>query len=145
MDSKDQFDVQGPYVYDGASRNLASRSGTHTIKVDQILSPATGQRYYCSSPQQSVSGTATITFTYVYQYRLSISIIGGLPGAQITDPPPGDYWYGSGSSVSVRAITCTEAVRFDHWELDGVNVGSQNPYTVTMNAPHNLVAVFVQT
>jgi len=32
----------------------------------------------------------------------------------------------------------------DHWELDTVNVGSNNPYTVTMNADHSLTAVFTE-
>jgi len=31
---------------------------------------------------------------------------------------------------------------FDHWMLDGVNIGSSNPVNITMNANHNLVAEF---
>jgi len=31
---------------------------------------------------------------------------------------------------------------FDHWELDGVNVGSLNPVNVLMNTSHTLTAVF---
>jgi len=31
---------------------------------------------------------------------------------------------------------------FDHWELDGVDIGSSNPVDITMNSNHTLVAVF---
>ncbi|MEM0302074.1 MAG: CARDB domain-containing protein, partial [Archaeoglobaceae archaeon] len=41
--------------------------------------------------------------------------------------------------------TASSGYIFDHWELDGNNVGTSPSYTVTMNAPHNLVAVFRQT
>jgi hypothetical protein len=32
----------------------------------------------------------------------------------------------------------------DHWELDTVDVGVTDPYSVTMDANHTLVAVFVE-
>jgi len=31
---------------------------------------------------------------------------------------------------------------FDHWELDGVDIGSSNPVDITMDKNHTLVAVF---
>ena len=31
---------------------------------------------------------------------------------------------------------------FDHWELDGVDIGSSNPVNIVMNSNHTLVAVF---
>jgi len=58
-----------------------------------------------------------------------------------TNPGAGTYSYNSGSSVSVQAIASTNYI-FDHWELDGVNVGSSNPYNLLMDGPHTLRAVF---
>ena len=60
-----------------------------------------------------------------------------------TSPFEGDYWCGEGSPVSVSAYE-NPGYEFDHWDLDGGNVGSTNPYTVTMNAPHTLTAIFFQ-
>jgi hypothetical protein len=61
-----------------------------------------------------------------------------------TNPVPGTHTYSLGSSVSVNAIPDAN-YSFDHWELDGSNVGSANPYSVLMNGNHTLHAVFVQT
>jgi len=70
-------------------------------------------------------------------YSLTITTtVGGT-----TDPAPGTYSYTANSSVEVTAITNADYV-FDHWELDTINVGSANPYTVLMDNNHTLKAVF---
>jgi len=58
-----------------------------------------------------------------------------------TDPAPGTYTYTANSEVQVTAIP-EAGYLFDHWELDDVNVGSANPYTVLMDKNHTLRAVF---
>ncbi|MBX5326616.1 MAG: InlB B-repeat-containing protein [Candidatus Bathyarchaeia archaeon] len=58
-----------------------------------------------------------------------------------TNPVPGKYAYGYGTIVSVLAIP-DAGFTLDHWELDLINVGSANPYFVTMNQNHTLKAVF---
>jgi len=58
-----------------------------------------------------------------------------------TDPAPGTYAYTANSSVQVTAIPNADYT-FDHWELDTINVGSANPYTVLMDNNHTLNAVF---
>ena len=70
-------------------------------------------------------------------YQLTITTTTG----GTTDPSLGTYTYASGSSVEVTAIPDADYV-FDHWELDTVNVGSDNPYSVLMDADHTLHAVF---
>jgi hypothetical protein len=60
-----------------------------------------------------------------------------------TTPTPGTYTYTNGTVVDVQAIPDTGYV-FDHWELDGYNVSSMNPYTVLMDKDHALHVVFVQ-
>jgi parallel beta-helix repeat protein len=70
-------------------------------------------------------------------YSLTItSTVGGT-----TDPAPGTYSYTVNSSVQVTAVPEAEYL-FDHWELDDVNVGSANPYSVLMNKNHTLKAIF---
>jgi parallel beta-helix repeat protein len=70
-------------------------------------------------------------------YALTITTtIGGT-----TDPAPGTYSYIVNSTVQVTAIPSANYV-FDHWELDTVNVGSANPYTVPMDKDHTVKAVF---
>lgn len=58
-----------------------------------------------------------------------------------TNPAPGVYPYGYGTVVSVTALS-NVGFMLDHWELDTVNVGSTNPYSVTMNMNHTIKAVF---
>jgi len=63
-----------------------------------------------------------------------------------TDPAPGTYSYAANSTVQVTAIpefAIPEVnLLFEYWELDSVNVGSANPYTVLMDKNHTLKAVF---
>jgi parallel beta-helix repeat protein len=58
-----------------------------------------------------------------------------------TDAAPGTYSYTANSTVQVTAIPAANYL-FEYWELDGVNVGSANPYSVTMDKGHTLKAVF---
>jgi hypothetical protein len=58
-----------------------------------------------------------------------------------TNPVPGSYTYIANSTVQVSALP-NLGYTFNHWELDSINVGSTNPYTVTMNMNHTLTAIF---
>jgi outer membrane protein assembly factor BamB/ABC-type transport system substrate-binding protein len=71
------------------------------------------------------------------QYSLTITATTG--GATV--PPPKTYSYSGGAIASIRAMPDV-GYGFDHWELDSVNVGSQNPLVITMNQNHVLHAVF---
>ena len=59
-----------------------------------------------------------------------------------TDPAPGTYIYETPTNVVVEAIPFADYL-FDHWELDGEDVGSDNPITVYVGSSHTLKAVFV--
>jgi len=59
-----------------------------------------------------------------------------------TDPSPGTYSYDAGTAVEVTAIPY-EGYRFDHWELDGTDIGGENPISIIIDANHALLAVFV--
>lgn len=71
------------------------------------------------------------------QYTLTISV----SGSGSTTPSSGSYQYDEGSGVSVSASEAP-GWDFDNWLLDGGDVGSQNPYSVTMDEDYTLVAVF---
>lgn len=58
-----------------------------------------------------------------------------------TDPSAGIYTYPVGTVVEVTA-TPYAGYYLDHWQLDGDNVGSSNPVSITMNANHTLNAIF---
>lgn len=89
---------------------------------------------YMSAPQ-----TAIAHYTQIIRYTLTITTTEG----GTTDPEPGTYNYTAGSIIRVTTISNANYV-FDHWELDNVDVGSLNPYTVTMDKNHTLKAVFSQ-
>jgi hypothetical protein len=72
------------------------------------------------------------------KYSLTITATSG----GTTSPVPGVHIYESGTVVSVTAIPAANYA-FDHWELDTVNIGADNPVDITMDANHALHAVFV--
>ena len=70
-------------------------------------------------------------------YALTITTtVGGT-----TNPTPGTYSYTANSAVQVTAIPNTGYL-FEYWELDSVNVGSANPYSVYMDKDHMLKTIF---
>jgi PKD repeat protein len=82
--------------------------------------------------------TATAHYTsQVTTYKLKIETTTG----GTTNPSPGTYTYAAGTQVQVTANPSTGYV-FDHWELNGTNVGTATTYTVTMNANYVLKAFF---
>jgi hypothetical protein len=97
-----------------------------------------GSNVGSSNPYIFHVSNATLNAVFVLKtYDLSVE----LSGTGDTDPSPGIYTHNCGSDVSVRAIETDWD--FSHWMLDGENAGSVNPYTVTMNSSHQLIAVFI--
>jgi hypothetical protein len=82
------------------------------------------------------SHTLQAVFTLI-TYALTIQTTTGGSAS----PVPGTYAYIVGTNVQVTAAPSPDYV-LDHWELDGVNVGSTSPYTVPMNGDHTLKAFF---
>jgi hypothetical protein len=79
----------------------------------------------------------TASAHYVKTYLLTI--VAG-PGGT-TNPTAGTQLYPESSTVLVTANPSLN-YKLDHWELDGIDSGSINPYVVTMNGNHTLKAVF---
>jgi hypothetical protein len=72
------------------------------------------------------------------KYVLTIS---GPEGSGSTNPQPGSYSYDKILTVTIQASP-SSGWQFDHWLLDGKNIGAINPYTLNMNANHTLKAIF---
>jgi hypothetical protein len=102
--------------------------GNYTMSAEASMLPGE----FNTTDNMLIDGTVEITIFY------TLSITATICGT--TSPSPGDYTYKMGTVVNVRAIPHYE---FDHWELDGVNIGSANPITITMDSDHILHAVFV--
>jgi hypothetical protein len=79
----------------------------------------------------------TAVFTNI-QYDLIVQAGSG----GTTDPVPNTHSEVAGTNVQVEAIPDAD-MKLDYWLLDDVNIGDTNPYTVFMDANHNLTAVFV--
>ncbi|MEM3361440.1 MAG: PKD domain-containing protein [Candidatus Bathyarchaeia archaeon] len=103
---------------DGASQG----TGTNPITVT-MNAPHTATAHY----------TQIVTVTYTLKIEATS---GGT-----TTPTPGTYTHTAGSIVQVTANPSYGYV-FDHWELNGTNVGSSSTYTVTMNNNYILKAFF---
>jgi hypothetical protein len=86
-----------------------------------------------------VGGSAAlISATALTYYALSVS---STPVNGGTTSPSGASSYPAGATVQVTAKPVS-GYCLSHWLLDGANVGNSNPITVTMDQPHELVAVF---
>ncbi len=59
----------------------------------------------------------------------------------MTSPSSGVYWFIDATEISIVANPDL-GYGLEHWELDGFDVGKANPYNVTMNADHSLLAIF---
>jgi len=70
-------------------------------------------------------------------YVLSTSVVPQEGGSIVRNPDSSEYE--EGTAVQATFYPATD-YSLDYWELDGVSVGSSNPYTVTMNEDHTLIA-----
>jgi uncharacterized repeat protein (TIGR02543 family) len=82
--------------------------------------------------------TLTAVFTQLPTYKLTIAV--NDPTMGTTNPPPGEYTYTEGSSVTVQAIPYT-GYTFTNWTLDG-QTRTENPITITIDKDYTLTANF---
>lgn len=96
------------------------------------------------SYEQDASYAAQLEITYTTGVTHNLSIQVNDENMGYTTPAAGTYVYDEDVTVDVQATTTNPLYyRFDHWELDGVDVGDTNPYPVNMDADHVILAVFV--
>ena len=97
------------------------------------------ERWYSNQTLSGTASSTTLVFKFQHEYKFTIQV--NNPRYGTTAPIPGDYWQRPQQSIQVTATPAGNC-RFDHWELDGQNAGTSTQYTVTMDAPHTLQAVF---
>jgi hypothetical protein len=120
---------------------FTSLIGTHTFTV-----PSTDrldhlfERWSTGSISTTITVNTDGTYTAYYSVKCDLTITTTSGGT--TNPAPDTYTYWFGNVVSVTAIPYSGYL-LDHWELNGINVGSTNPISVTMNLNHVLHAVFL--
>ena len=123
---------------DSAGNYVVAETGVG-VGVNPVLSGITpaGARLpiFGFPPGAAPAGVAIIKPRHDLTIQVSPS------GGGSTDPSPGTYNRESGSLVTVSE-TPAGGFAFDHWDLDGTNVGSGPSYTVTIDAAHTLTAVF---
>jgi hypothetical protein len=80
----------------------------------------------------------TAVFVEIVKYKLHVEVA----GSGVTNAT-GDNLYDAGTNVAVLA-TADPDYMLGYWLLNDTNVGSVNPYQLTMNANYNLTAVFIE-
>jgi parallel beta-helix repeat protein len=119
-------DYVGVDVKSGPSQNLPGSDGIGDTPY--IIDANNTDHYPLMNPYGAPPPpTYTLTIT---------ATVGGT-----TDPAAGTYGYTANSTVQVTATPEVNYL-FDHWELDDVNVGSANPYSLLMDKGYELKAVF---
>ena len=123
------------YTVDGSTPSSGSTvyAGPFTLTNSAVV-----QVMALSADFSQTAFATPVTVQIIPLYALQTSIVGS--GTLTTNPATGPY-----VSNSVVTLTANAAPRFvfDHWAGDAA--GSQNPLSVTMIAPRNIQAVFVQT
>jgi len=122
-------------------------SGEALFKVKADAAPGTYTftvKAQGSSTSEGASRTIKVTYggaSVDAYYRAECMLTISATSGGTTDPAPGSHWYTKGTAVPVTAKADSNYV-LDCWMLDGQNVGSSNPITVTMDKGHILTAVF---
>jgi len=121
--------VSSPVVEGLVSYSCTGWSGTGSV-------PSSGS---VTSVTFTITQDSSITWNWIVTPIYSLTITASVGGT--TSPAPGTYQYENGEVATVRAWPHS-GYQFSHWKLDTVNVGSVNPYSVTIGAAHTLQAVF---
>jgi len=122
------------------------KESSHTLAANSPVSGGTGIQYLWLSWSDGGAQSHTIvtpasattyTANFKKQYMLTTSV--SPTGGGIVSVSSG--WRDEGVTVPVTATPNT-GYSFYYWNLDGANVGSNPSYSVLMNSPHSLTAIF---
>ena len=110
-----------------------------SVTLNPLGGSSLTERWYSNQTLSGTASSTTLVFKFQHEYKFTIQV--NNPQYGTTAPIPADYWQRPQQSIQVTATPAGNC-RFDHWELDRQNAGSSTQYTVTMDAPHTLQAVF---
>jgi len=118
----------------------ADPSSAWSVTPNPLGGSSLTERWYSNQTLSGTASSTTLVFKFQHEYKFTIQV--NNPQYGTTAPIPADYWQRPQQSIQVTATPAGNC-RFDHWELDGQNAGTSTQYTVTMDAPHTLQAVFM--
>jgi hypothetical protein len=118
----------------------ADPSSAWSVTPNPLGGSSLTERWYSNQTLSGTASSTTLVFKFQHEYKFTIQV--NNPQYGTTAPIPADYWQRPQQSIQVTATPAGNC-RFDHWELDRQNAGSSTQYTVTMDAPHTLQAVFM--
>jgi hypothetical protein len=128
------------------------------VRVIQILNRNTAQYGSATTLRFGIAEAYNVAGTTLYgdSFKIAASYIGpdsapptqhelviDTVGTGTTNPGPGTYIHNEGITVSVDALPSV-GWTLSHWLLDSVNIGSTDPYMVTMDTDHSLTAIFIE-
>ena len=100
--------------------------------------------YTSTTTTTGTTTTTTGTTGTATKNQLTVNVVGGPTDAVsvLINPQTSDNQYDQGAAVQASSVIHTSGYSFDHWELDGANVGGAQPYLIVMDTSHTLTAVF---
>ena len=108
-----------------------------TLYTNETIITSVNYTYIYFTYTHSTQAVSIINTPISSPYNLTITSTAG----GTTSPALGTYSYAADSTAQISAIP-EAGYSFDYWELDGVNVGSANPYSIYMDENHTLKAIF---
>ena len=132
--------AQGIFVADGGSTALTATpaSGYHLVNWTENGSTLSSSNPYTLS---NITANHVVKANFSNTCTLTTSV-NPSEGGSITCSPTGNNGvYNYGTQVQLTATPNT-GYQFTGWMVDGSSAGSTNPYTITMNTDHNVVANF---
>jgi len=147
------------------NRSFSFQTGTsHVIFIDQYVpGNQTGIRYYCMWNLWTATVGESHVFNYVTQYRLTVNATGISPPMYapvvqilvngsvlmktgIPAQPATEAWFNMDVGVQIEGSLIVASqigtlYKLKVWQVDDKAIRG-NPITLTMNGPHNVLAVY---
>ena len=132
--------AQGIFVADGGSTALTATpaSGYHLVNWTENGSTLSSSNPYMLS---NITANHVVKANFSNTCTLTTSVNSSEGGSITCSPTAANGVYNYGTQVQLTATPNT-GYQFTGWMVDGSSAGSTNPYAITMNADHNVVANF---
>jgi kumamolisin len=133
-----QFGSLSPKTLTGTPTSYWFDSGSGWSATNPLSgSTSTEQWFTTQTTSGTISSTQIPPFAYQHQFMLTTQVR-PITAGTVT---PSSSWENAASSVPVSE-TANPGYSFYYWNLDGANVGSNPSFSVSMNSPHTLTAIF---